>query len=484
MLMPILACINTFGIYNEAVMSLDTNISAYEDIGIYMSASEIAQMTEEDREDMFSDAAIEYDLTPEEMAEIAELASAEIAEFLTLINAQINDCEAIADSDFASTSQIDMANKLIAELTVIADGLENDVEEDFNDVMTFLDTTDNTIASGEEATHNSADIDESYDSVEIVYDASDAESGTGSSFNDENNTMGYDVDTDGDGTFDDFVDADGNDVPDRDFNEDGVIDELDWYGATVQDNATLVVDLEDGDSWELVSYDDTSPATAKYKVTKEDGTEYFITAIGDNLTIVCDTPPTNLSSMPPELKGRSQEFTNSEDTYLYLTEGYELTGEHGYFSIYDMADKTDNNLSTAFTSADIQNGREVTVNFQDSVDDDFTCDLPDDAVVTGAEYSYDPEAGGRILTLIVEDAAGNTMRITLVGFDQNDTINITGGEFSQEAIDALNSYSIWNNQTSEEYILYSDLISSDGEPLSGRDDDEITADIEEFNGRY
>jgi hypothetical protein len=467
------------GMNNEAVMSLDTNISAYEDIGIYMSASEIAQMTEEDREEMFSDAALEYELTPEEMAEIAELASAEIAELLALVNAQINDCEAIAASEYSSESQIDMANGLIAELTAIADGLENDVEEDFNDVMTFLDTTENTIASGEEATHDSASIDETYDGVEIIYDASDAESGTGSSFNDENNSMGYDVDTDGDGTFDDYVDADNNDVPDRDFNEDGVIDELDWYGATVQDNATLVVDLEEGDSWELVSYDGTSPATAKYKVTKEDGTEYFITAIGDNLTIVCDIPPTNLSSMPPELKGRSQEFTNSEDTYLYLTEGYELTGEHGYFSIYDIADKTDNNLSTAFSSADIQNGREATINFQEGVADDFTCDLPDDAVVTGVEYSYDIDTGIRTMTLIVENAAGDTMRINLVGIEMDDTVNITGGEFSQEAIDALSAQSFISGTYN---VTFGDTISSDGEPVSGRDEDETTADIEGYMG--
>jgi hypothetical protein len=461
-------------------MSLDTNINAYEEIGIYISASELAQMEEEDREELFTDAAEEYDLTPEEMAEIAEEASAEMAELITLANAQINDLEAIAESDYSSESQIDLANKLIEELADIVDALENEVEEDFSDVMAFLDTTENTIDSGEETTHNSADIDETYNGIEIVYDASDAEAGTGSSFNDENNAMGYDVDTDGDGTYDDFMDSDGDNIPDRDFNEDGVIDELDWNGATTIDNAALVVELEDGDSWELVSYDDTSPATAKYKVTKEDGTEYFITAIGDNLTIVCDTPPTNLGSMPAELKGRSQEFTTSEDTYLYLTEGYELTGDHGYFSIYDMADFTDNNLSTTFTSTDILNGREVTVNFQEGVSDDFTCDLPDDAVVTGIEYSTDTETGERILTLIVKNAAGDTMRINLIGFEIDDTINITGGEYSQDAIDAISGYgffysSRWNDGDG---LGFEDIFYTEGEPLSGHDKDEIADGID------
>jgi hypothetical protein len=461
----------------EASMSLDTNIPAYQEIGIHLSASEIAHMTEEDREEMFSDAAEEYDLTPEEMAAIAEQASIEIQELITLANAQINDLEAIAKSEYSNESQINMANRLIADLTEIVDGLEKNVEEDFNDVMSFLETTDNKIASGEQSTHNSTDIDESYDGTEIIYDASDAAAGTGSSFNDENNSMGYDIDTDGDGTYDDYVDADNNNVPDRDFNEDGVIDEMDWYGATVQDNAALIVELEEGDSWELVSYDGTSPATAKYKVTKEDGTEYFITAIGDNLTIVCDTPPTNLSSMPPELKGRSKETVESEDTYLYLTEGYELTGEHGYFSIYNTANSPENKLSTSFTSEDIQNGREVTINFQEGVPDTVTCDLPDDAIVTGVEHSYDAETDKKTVVITIEDAAGNEMTITYVGLEIDDKINVTGAEFSQEAIDALETGGFITGSIE---VMYPDIFSSNGVPLSGRDEDEIQEHVEQY----
>jgi hypothetical protein len=429
---------------------------------------------------------------------------------------QASELQAIIDSEGSTVSQVAQAELLheeIMELDALADDDgENYLLDAWDDGQTLSAELSQTITEGESTTI-SPDDPQNGQNYSVTIESAD-DSSSGSSMNDETNAN--DADLDGDGYKETHWDTDGDGVLSTeeadaeaasDFDGDGNIETVGEEMSGLKDggeitaadfthtgdtDTTITIDLEEGDTLELSSWDD-STLTAMYKVTKEDGTVYYITLenVTEDTKIVCDTIPTNLDSMPDYISSKSWEFSDSQYSYYYFQDGH--TGEYdagtatNTSQAYIYLEDTGNTTTIEPSSEDFAAGKDYTVycdaNNADTLNLKFD-DTTELAFVWTQNTNSDGSTDYATGTLVIKatDAHGNTITITLHDFNVADNnINITGGNISDDAdVDYHMSQDLDSGTgdytSTKDYISLADMIIWNGAPYSGRSESEIAAD--------
>lgn len=443
--------------------NVDTKLDCFEpytDEDIYLDDL-VFGMTEAEREAFFKQIIEANDMTEEEQAEFQAALEAELSDLYATVYEQSQQLEAIIESDLSTASDINDAEAALAELEVIMPYLSGDISSDWGDAEDIWAEQNVEITSGEDHTHSADDAEEGATySVTITNDESD------SSFEDDE-SLG---DLDGDGYNDDEM-VDENGVALDDWNGDGVITEED---ATYDPNADQSVVTIEGDiaAIELSSYYEETD-TKTYKITKEDGTEYYLVVVGD-AKIVCATIPSNLDSMPEEVTSNMYEYADSEHSYYYHVEGSDPEEYDSYYSIYQTSDSTNNTLEIDEPSAeDWENGRSYTITMQDGVADTLTLNFGDDV-----ELSFSEGPNGELI-ITARNAEGQTITITIENWSTEedddgdmDAININGGIIEESDYSDLAAIANGTNTGDADYLsnIVANLIHHNG------DDDSIYED--------
>lgn len=400
------------------------------------------------------------DMTAEEQAELQAAFDLELSDLYAICYEQTQQLDAIIASDLSTASDIVAAEAALVEIDSFMPYLTGDLSSDWSDAMD-LDAEQNVeVPSGEDHTH---DVDTAEEGATYTITVTNDESD--SSFEDDE-SLG---DVDGDGYNDDeMVDASG--VALDDWDGDGVTTEAD---ATYDPNADQSVVTVEGDirAIELSSYDEETN-TKTYKITKEDGTEYYLVIVGD-AKIVCSTILTNLDSAHEDVTSNMYEYADSEHSYYYYVEGHDPVEYDSYYSNYQSSDYTNNTVPDIEPSTeDWENERSYTITLQDGVADTVNLNFGDDVTL---EFAEGPNG-----ELIIYATNGeNTITITIENWSTEtddegdmDAININGGIIDENDYSALATIANGTSTGSADYLSYivANLIHHNG------DDDSIYED--------
>lgn len=443
--------------------SVDTKLDCFDtyfDEDIYLD--DLVNMSEEEREAYFKQLIDASDMTPEEQAEFQAAFDLELSDLYAICYEQTQQLDAIIANDLSTAADIIAAEAALAEIDLFMPYLTGDLSSDWGDAMD-LDAEENVeITSGEDYTH-SIDAPESGATytITVTDDTSD------SSFEDDESLS----DDDGDGYNDDDRDVDNDGVADYDVDGDNVITEADMTYDAYNDPTTVTIDLDEGDSIEMSSYD-AETDTVTFKITKADGTEYYLTIVGE-ADIYCSVLPTNLDSMPEDVTARMYEFSDSEHSYYYYVEGHDPEEYDSYYSVYQTSDSSNNTLEIDEPSTeDWENERSYTITMQDSVADTLTLNFGDDVTL---EFAEGPNG-----ELIIYASNGeNTITITIENWSTEtddegdmDAININGGIIDESDYSDLAAIANGTDTGSATYLsnIVANLIHHNG------DDDSIYED--------
>lgn len=443
--------------------SVDTKLDCFDtyfDEDIYLD--DLINMTEEEREAYFKQLIDANDLTEEEQAEFQAALDTELSDLYTIVYEQSQQLEAIIESDLSTASDVAAAEASLTECDAIMPYLTGDISSDWGDAEEIWADQNIEVSSGEDHTHSVDDPENGATyTVTVVDDTSD------SSFEDDE-TLG---DLDGDGYNDDVM-VDENGVALDDWDGDGVITEADATYDPYGDTSAVTIDLDEGDSIEMSSYD-AETETVTFKITKADGTEYYLTIVGE-ADIYCSVLPTNLESMPEDVTARMYEYADSEHSNYYYLEGHEQEEYDSYYSIYQTSDSTNNTLEIDEPSAeDWTNERSYTITMQDNVADTLTLNFGDDVTL---EFGEGPNGE---LIIYATNAEGQTITITIENWSTEtddegdmDAININGGIIDESDYSDLAAIANGMSTGSATYLssIVANLIHHNG------DDDSIYED--------
>lgn len=423
--------------------------SIYEHFGVEMSLEDFLDI--DDLDSFFAQLILDAEAAGKEVdfdAFETDLED-EVKDIHYYLYEQSAELTAIISSSDSTVSQIAQAELLleeIKELDALADDDgENYLLDAFEDGQELSAELSQTITEGESVTLSPDDPQNGQNYTLTIEDADDASSG--SSMNSEANENYADLDsdgyketnwdTDGDGVlsadeanteaeFD--IDGDGStetlaqEVGDRD--GDGAVTAAD-FTYTGNTATTVTIDLEEGDVLEFASWDEET-LTCMYRVTKEDGTVYYITLenVTEDTQIICDTIPTNLDSVPDYISSKSKEFSSSQYSWYYFQtdesgsprhEEYEDSSTSADTSkSYIYLEDTGNAVTIEPSEADFAANKEYTVYFTSGTADDVSIELPEGVEAEDIVWSTDAD-GNSVMTVETED--GGSIAITLVGFE-------------------------------------------------------------------
>lgn len=415
----------------------DTSIEAFEEyFGTDVDLEDLAEMSAEERQAWFEQL---YAQNPDVDADAFEEALKEdLEEFYTTLYTYYKDLDDLLDSGELSNSEEVNVEMLMEDLKEWMELCDEDINSAWGDALGEYNEKNVEVDAGDTYT---VTPDDPQNGDEYVITFSEEESSdSGSVFNSDENADW--IDTDGDGYREKNPDEDSDGIADEDFDGDGAITEADMtYGQNTSDSVA-VLDLEESDTLYCVSYDEDTN-TAKFRVTQEDGTIYYITITGADKIVTGSNVPTNYENLPTTLLGMMYENETSANSYHYHVYGSEPdNGTGDYYSIYDMSEKYDettgtNSLEIAPTDEDFENGREYTIECESEQADAITIDL--EQYGEDAKISFSTDADGNVVMTVTTDKG--TITITFAGLEcsifasMNDTINIIGGEIDWNASD-------------------------------------------------
>lgn len=443
-----------------------TTIETYIDcLGIDLE--DLYEMSAAERETFYKNAI--RDLSDEELEELEQQFKDAMDYLADELYVYQSELEKIISSGDSSTEEIARAERALDDIDVLFEFTEEE-STNFGSAQTEVAEENYDATNGEAYTFSPTDPD---NGQEYVIDATatetDDDTGLGEEYDEHYGEEGY-VDHDGNsGTALINADEDGDGYADVDTNSDGQITELDMLDADEQPSDQYISLDVDG-TIELASYDATTGDT-RWKVTteNEDGETitYYITVKGfANIRFTGDYTMggTDIdTSWDPELLNRCYDgATNTESFGDVMGVAYanpNVPEDPGYYTVYNMANETDNELDLNLDDAQAYaEGREYVI----TMDDDYTTQetlnltFPDDA-----ELSFEQEADGDIIiTATLEDGSEITVRIenyagyydSTTGTFLFDTINITGGTISEDECNDIKSIDIpYIGSDGEEY---------------------------------
>lgn len=387
----------------------------------------------EDRQAYLEALYADKELSQEQISEFEKALEDEIVALHDQAYVSRAELQAILDSGNLSTGEAASVELLLKDLDELITALDEDeILDEWQAALDSHESKNVELSTGESYTIESSDMSNG-DTYEIT--ASEEATETGSQFDAGSAEDGY-WDTDNDGVLDTHWDQDGDGIADEDFNNDNVIDELDNAAYVAPDSRPAVtIELEEGDSLSLSTYEAGPPEVATFKVEKENGDVSYITITGD-VKIVAPVPE-NLATMPTDLTSRMYEGEQYTQPYSFYTDGISANDADNlvYQTTIEMKDQDDNEIEIHPSSEDYQNEREYTVNMESGTTDIVELDLDDDAEI---EFSTD-ENHNIILTVTTDEG---TITIHLVGFEYggeevSDSLIIDGGVIDESDYQAL-----------------------------------------------
>jgi hypothetical protein len=428
-----------------------TEINGYID-ELGMDMEEFYRLSEDERVATYENAI--SDMTDEELTEF-EAALKETMDYLYEEYAvQVAELEQIIDSGSSSTEEVTRAEIYLEEIEAMED-VAHAYSSEFGEAQSELadhnveTSTDYTVDAGSDVQSGEEFVIDCTGAVETETTADWAE--------DDHPDW---LDTDDDGIGDTDPDANDDGYADEDFNGDGIYSEADFEREDATETVqTITITVAATDTVTVSSYD-SETGTVRFAITKEDGTVYYVTvkSVSGALPNIKFTNGSSLHSedftdLDVALVDRIYTEVSSEYSlahYLDMDTG-EDDGDVDPYTIVDLSDQEDNSYSLTISDEDIEDGREVEFYCEDGTADSIDLDFPDDAELSFAEGS-DGE-----LIITAEDASGNTMTVTIYGWQSEiewsdsvgtetiaDSINITGGVIDQsDAEDLATIFTHW-----------------------------------------
>lgn len=426
---------------------IDSQVDAFETyFGEEVSYDDLCTMTEEEREAYFLQLLLENPLSEDEIKAFEDELQAEIDDYYALYREQYAQLEAIIDNDASTAAEIQTAQDSLALLDEIEPGLSGDISSDWGDAVDLYEEMNVVLEAGEDYTSS---IDNPINEATYTIDASATDTSSGSAFNTAANEDWLDLDHDGYKETNPDVNNDG--IADDDYNGDSVITEADLTYGTETDRTTVTLDLDSTDTLEMASYD-ADTQTVVFKVTKEDGTVYYIEVIGD-CDIISSVIPTNLSSMHDDVTARMRESGSSEHTYYYFNNGVEPNAATDFYTIVDMNDMPDNSYTVDPSTDDWTNERDYTIDMNSSKADELNLEFDDDV-----ELDFAAGPNGELI-ITATNSLGQTITITVENWSvaqdsdgNTDQINITGGIIDDD--DLADLYDISTGLTTKGTATY------------------------------
>lgn len=260
------------------------------------------------------------------------------SEFATQLQAELQELEAYLSGLIRQTENTKEAYEGQNNATKVAEA-ERYIQDlnEMLDMITAMDSSLNNAIKYDALIYDEADGDYSfsYDTNEwdefrdgeVITIVATGDSGKGIFDNyDDGVSTDHLADTDGDGIGDTVIDANKDGVADFDVDGDGDIDYDDLNVNTANrdpsSGQSFYFNLNSGDTVSLASYDSESQ-TATFKVTREDGTSFFVTIQGDfNIKFYGDgnyiSPEQILETFPEELAMRCFDGGDMLSWYKHL----------------------------------------------------------------------------------------------------------------------------------------------------------------------
>lgn len=435
------------------------------------SIDDISDMSETERLAYFEKLYADSEITEEEFADFLEKFEEELDAKYEQTYVSIKELEAMIESGNLTAGETASLELVIQDLEEILALIDGDAEllDSVEDAKDQYDSHNQVLEYGDSTTV-SADELENGTTVKIDATETEGDTGTSSAFDAAGEGM---VDSDQDGVKDVYWDQDNDNIADDDFNNDGVIDEKDNPDHYQTNPTSVTIELEEGDSLTLASYDDsTDPIVSTFKIAKENGDVVYVEITGEP-TIYSETVPSNLETIPTDLTGRMFESTESKHPYSYYTDGFDPALEGDFNSIYKLEDSDDASLDITPSDTDFDVGRSYDVYLDASEDGTLNLAFPEDATID-IDVS---DTTNRTAVMTVTNVDGQQIVITIHDIDHSfkddhlneHIINITGGEITEETYshfyDSINFGWMWIKSISQQ-------IFTDEESLYDSSDDE------------
>lgn len=455
---------------NSHSSTADNNLSSIEEFfNEKVSVEDLSRMSESERQSFFEKLYADHEISEEKQKEFLEQFQTECENLSDDIHISVKELESLIKDGNLSVTEKASVELVIADLEEIeefCDG-DKDISELAEDAFEEYQNQNLKVEAGTVETISSSDLSDN-DYIKVDASALAKENESGSSF--DIKEEGY-VDSDGDNVTDRFWDEDGDGRADDDFNNDNVIDEFDSPFYEGQNPTTVTLDLAEGDTLYLSSFDDTqSPYTSVFKITKENGDTAYVEITGEP-TIYANPAPTNLESMPLSLTSRMFETPENTRPYSFYTDGYDPLLDIDAFTLVDMDDK-DNAYDLAPTSDDFLSERTYTITMDAGKGDNLNIILDE---FPDAEVELEEQNETLVFTVKTDQGE---IKIKVDGVQHSategkaDIINFSSGELTDSSYDTINTLEV-SGATSDDTPLVgalANIITLSGEPLSTSDE--------------
>jgi hypothetical protein len=423
---------------------LDTNFDSIQDyFSEDISLEYLIDLSESEREAFFETLYAANELNPTDLAAFEEAFEDELVSLHDELYVTKRELDAMIDSDNLTAAEEANCELMIEDLEEWMDMCDKNgqIHSDWGDAITTYTEKNITVDAGGSTTVNPSDPQDG-DIYQVTVDGGSASDG--SIFNSEEN-IGW-IDTTDDGYRDTNPDIDGDGIADEDFNHDEMISPSDLTFGQNTATAEITISLEDGDTYSIIP--GASAEHAMLKITKEDGTFYYIELTMNSSTkiIIAQLPTNDMDTIPADLLAMMYEKTNSVSSFYEIHTGIDLESEDDTWAIVNMDDKVDDAFTlNAPTPEQFDVGYEYTINFESGDADALTIDAG------GNDVSFETDAAGN-LVIVLTNTENEEIRITCNGleysYDANicDTINITNGDISidDDTWMALHSFGVSN----------------------------------------
>ena len=407
---------------------LDTNFDCIQDyFDENISLEYLIDLSESEREAFFETLYAANELNPTDLAAFEEAFEDELVALHDELYITKRELDAMIDSDNLTAAEEANCELMIEDLEEWMDMCDKNgqIHSDWGDAITTYTEKNVTVAAGGSTTINPSDP-QNGDIYQVTVDEGSATDG--SIFNSEENIDW--IDTNDDGYRETNPDLDGDGIADDDFNNDGMISPDDMTFGHNTATADVTISLEDGDTYAIIP--GASAEHAMLKITKEDGTFYYIELTMNSSTkiIIAQLPTNDLDTIPADLLSMMYEKTNSASSFYEIHTGITLESDEESWAIVNMADKAEDAFTLPIpTPEQFEVGYEYTINFDAGDADNLTIDAG------GNDVSFEKDSDGN-LVIVLTNSEEQEIRITCNGLEYSynanicDTINITNGDIS------------------------------------------------------